>query len=291
MLEPGPFAVRIDSVADLGRAESWLLERHRGDLAVRSPTRRLRYLPAPLALGVSQATARMLMSEAAQVGLSTTLIHTQRLGGPSLSASPATLFELLGALGGHFLGVVVMGVLLRILGLPPLSLFALPAVLGLIGLIPAWIYVRKPLLRRLNAKVRPPIAEDHAALRGRLAALQNERSRRLAASAIARVAPLLLEPLRDFGSQKEHALDALDRALSAIAAADAHLSHLLARPRAALGHDLAQAEARASTGDAEAVARRAELEVEKRALAEVGIAHDLEVRTALAAIAEISAIP
>lgn len=289
-LSPGGYAVRIDAVADPRKAVRWLTERHAGALRLR-PTllaRRLHYLPAPLAVGVSQASARQLISEASAAELTATLVHSRTLGGPRLVASPATTYEMLAAMGLHAVLVMLSAVLLSALGASAELFTAAPAVWGIVGIAAAALYARRPLLRpEAEPPAKPhPVLEE---LRRRLSGLHHDRSRRLASAAIARAAPLLLAEDQEAKLDADRATErALLMTLDHVVEADQHLSLLMARPRAALSQDLLQAEARAASGDAQATERHAELEVEKQSLVVVGILHDQAVRAALLGLKDIA---
>lgn len=289
-LAPGDYAVRIDAVADPHRARRWLEERHRDVLRVWGALliRRLHYLPAPLAVGVSQASARQLISEASAAQVTVTLVHSRSLGGPRLLASPATTFEMLGAMGLHLLLVLITAVILRSLPASVEVFYAMPAAYGIAGVAAAALYARRAILR-VNAGASSNPSRTLEELRGRLRALQHGRSRRLASAAIARAAPLLLRADRGRSLDPDGLTErALMATLAHVTEADVHLSLILARPRSALAQDLAQAEARAAAGDARALDRMAELEVEKQSLVEAGILHDQAVRSALLGLRDIA---
>jgi len=144
-------------------------------------------------------------------------------------------------------------------------------------------YVRRPLL---SISKKRAISAPHPSLRWiahALSLLSTERSRKLAAAAVARAAPVLLG---DVHGVREHAqadaLEALDAAIAAAREVDVHRLALDARPRSALRADRLEAEAR---GDDE---RLEELALEETAVTDASIAHDLAVRRCLESCGWIS---
>jgi serine/threonine protein kinase len=294
-LEPGLHAVQIDRIDDLDRVLKWLSRRHGAALRGRSPAvlkERLHFQPVPLAVGVSRQSAEQLASEAIEAGAQPLVIETRRLGGPSLKASEATTMEALAAIGLHFIATIGLGLLLAVLGQPLVVLLSLPGIVGALGIgIGVW-YTRRPVLVvREELAARSPFPGDLRRSAQVLGSLQHERSRRLAAQAIARAAPILIGDGAGIpGDAAREVLERLEAALGAVRDSDTHLAYLLARPRAKLAHEMESAKARADLGDPAALDALRTLEDEKRELTESAIAYDVSVRAALDACAEISAL-
>lgn len=280
-LDAGSFAVQILEVDNPRTAATWLRRRYPEQLvAPRWLERRLGNPPVPLAVGVSERTAESLVAQARDAGCRAEILRARAVLGPALRVPSASPAEILGAAGLHFSAVMAAGLAISLVGGPGTLLFALPAALGVAGVGAAARYARRPLL-----EVRPEAADGatRAALeevRDALAKLETTRARRLAAAAVARATPALIDGA---GGTSREVQEALRRALERVKAVDRYALSLRARSRAKLRAALASAE---RAGDEAAVQA---LEAEIDALTQAGVAHDLAVRDALEGCREISA--
>ena len=84
------------------------------------------------------------------------------------------------------------------------------------------------------------------------------------------------------------ALVTLEDAIARATELDTHLRALESRSRTRLALEMETTRARADQGDARAVDRLAELEIEKRELTDISVAHDLAARRALTSCQEIT---
>jgi len=248
----------VDVAWSLSAGPAWLTRRHPEALAVASTAlleRRLALTPVPLAIGLSSASAEQLASEAREAGATPVVIHTRRLGGPSIRAARATNMEMLSFIGAHFALTMGLSALLVEMGMRMQSLAKIPDGIAIVGIAAAILYTRRPLVRCQNeAKSAPHPAV--ARIRQALGELTQDRTRRLAAQAVSRAAPVLLGDLAGLpSSASATAIEALEEAVSAARAAEHHLVLLL-----------------------------------ESQLTEAAIAHDLEVRRALASSAHITDI-
>lgn len=106
---------------------------------------------------------------------------------------------------------------------------------------------------------------------------------------MARAAPVLLGDTAGLATQAPaDALEALDLALTAVAAADAQLTALHRLPRARLGAELIAARGRVERQVPGAIEALAALERDQAAHLEAAVAHDLAVREALDATEAIA---
>ena len=262
-LKPGPYAVQLTRVRDPERTARWLKSRYGHALKKGLVTIRLRHTPTPLVVGAAPASAEQLAEEARKTDADAEVIRARAVLGARLQVANATIAEALSALALHFIATLLLGPILVLLGAKFTSLALLPAAIGAVGIIGARRYVRRPLLLCKGERPQPQL--DRAQLQARLSALKNDRARRLAASAIARAAPILLGDLQGLPKAAHHdAMDALDRALTAAAQADAQLSYLSKRSRARLGAQISAAQAQLEAGKPEAQDKLHELEQEKK---------------------------
>ena len=287
-LSPGRHTVRLLTVPDPEQAVAWLQACHRSRLRGGGvPLDRLWLPPVVLARRIARASASRLVEEAAAVGAAAEVKRSRRLaldaGLPS-----ATTRGALAAVGAHVLAVAVLGGLLGWARVPLVFLGLLPAAVGLAGWMVVRLWLSRPLLRP-NRGARSEARTDHEAVRQRLAGLETPRAKALAARAVHRAAPALTGDIaRQAAGAPDDVAAALEEALSAAEAVDAHAARLEQRPRARLTADLETARAAEARGEPGAVARVHELEEESRELAAAGTAHDLEARRALEATAAIS---
>lgn len=294
-LRTGPYAVQIESVDNASGVAAWLLRRHSQLLRTRSGKlleRRFHYLPAPLAVGVCRLSAEQLAAEAARVGASATVIRTRRLGGPSLRASEASTLETLGALAAHLVLTCLLGLALGAAGVGWPATVGLPGVVGIAGVFAVWLYTRRSLLRvRVDERDRPQFTARVLRLAERLKRLEHERSRRLAAQAFARAAPVVLGDLEGLGPGIGAAvIELLEDAIDQVAQVDVHTAGMEARSRAELAHRMDAAQLRLERGDEQARQDLGVLQIERDELVEVALAHDVCVRRALELSAEIAAL-
>jgi tRNA A-37 threonylcarbamoyl transferase component Bud32 len=285
-LTAGPYAVQLDEIADAERCEAWLRSRYAEALTTRPAWLRARLdmAPVPLIVNASQASAERLAAEARELGCSAKVIRARTVIGAKLDPSAARGREVLLASALHLGAVAAVGFALAAVGVDFAQLSALPAVLGLVGLIPARAYARRPLLRcdrGIASRARP---WDTALLpvRERMGQLRTDRARHLVASAFVRAAPALLGEGAALASDSlADVLALLGRAVEAALVLDAQVAVLSTRSRSRLAEATASARARAARGAPEAEAALARLEDERRELTEASLAHDLAARQLL----------
>jgi serine/threonine-protein kinase len=292
---PGPFAVQLTRIDDVGACFAWLRQRY-AKLFRTHPVwieQRLRHLPVPLVLGVSAATAEQLVAEAQDAGCKAEIVRARAVLGARIRGAQATRGEALVAAALHLAAVLATAALLATTSYAAVSFLA-PSPIAVLGMALAAWYVRRPVLS-LQRSRREQRADAHgsesvARVRAKLERLEHFRARKLAAAAVARAAPVLLEDVEGLSNAAiDDAHAGLERAVDAAARLDAHTAHLLARPRARLAVDVDAVKLRIATGDDDAVADLAQLESERDELAEVSLAHDLSAKQALEACADITA--
>jgi tRNA A-37 threonylcarbamoyl transferase component Bud32 len=290
-LTPGNVAVQLSAVPQPDACAAWLARRyaHAIPCSFGGLRTRLGRPPVPLVTGVSRASAERLAAEARELGCQAQVIRAHRIIGARLRASEAQPREVLVAAGLHLMTVLGAGIVALRLGFDMKEVCLLPAAVGLLGILGARSYVRRPLLRWWRRPAGETPRGQDAALRRTLAALGTDRARRLAASAISRAAPLLLSPGAGAGSaSRNDVLDALDQALEATLALDAQATLLARTSRSRLAAAIAEAEAQQARGQGEAAARLCTLQQELEEHTEASLAHDLAAREALDACRRIS---
>jgi serine/threonine-protein kinase len=288
-LVKGPYAVQATAVENVERTVRWLLRRHGGALATPPGlvARRLQLPPVPLVVGASRDTAEQVAAEAREAGCSTEVVRARAILGTRLRASDATAPEMASAAGLHLASVLALGTVCLFLGAAEFT-YLLPGLLALAGVGVAVWYVRRPVLKSQEAHAAPSgHRRRDAVLRKALGALKTDRARRLAAGAVARAAPVLVDP-HPLPREDQEVREALAQALEACGQVDAHAQVLRGRSRTRLAAELAEARARADLGDQEAVRRMVELEQERVEMVEVALAHDEAARRALEACASIT---
>ena len=262
VLRPGAYAVQILRVDPVAPVVAWLKHRHSAALDFPHAwlASRLAHPPVPLIVGVDRTTAEALCTQARAVGCEAEVVRAARLESLALRTPAARPVEIFSAAGLHLTGVLVIGGILIGLGAPAWAWAATPAVFGGVG---AWLaarYAKRPLLsvfKALGARRAHPSTDGIAA---RLQQLRSDQARRLAAAAVGRAAPLLMNDDEGLSAcRREEALAALDLALDIASELDAHHSVLTA-----------------GTGDS------------AREHAEVGAARDLAVRRGLEACEQIT---
>lgn len=285
-LEPGPYAVQVTEVSSPDRLSRWLSDRH-GDLMRHTKAaaiNRLHHLPAPLAVGICERSARQLAAEATDRGASVEVVRAWSFSGARLRAADARVSETVLALAFHVVVTVGLVALFASLGASWVGIGLAPVLAAVVGTVIVQWYVRIPLLR-VRAKDKVEATNDWTAtLRAKLSEIREPRARALAAVAVARASPLFAADSPNTDVQA-----ALFDAVDAAGQVDTHLSYLLARPRSRLAAELHVARRRAEGGNMEAVTEVQALEAERQELIEASLAHDLETRRALVACAEISA--
>lgn len=297
-LSPGPYAIQIDSIDDVGRCEAWLRARYGYALTTR-PTwlkSRLEMTPAPLITSASRQSAERLASEAREIGCAVKVVRARTIIGARLNVAGARPREMAAAGALHLSVVATVGAALAFFGVNFEALASLPAVVGIVGFIPVRAYSRRPLLRCTRSqRDDPEWAPILASLRERLGELQTDRARRLTASAFARAAPALLGGGSALAGEAVHdVLDALERAVSSSVAVDVQAIFLRTRSRSRLAEGITVAKARAArcekdTDESEELLRELNRLEEKRLeLTEASLAHDLAARQALDACEAIS---
>jgi hypothetical protein len=286
-LEAGPYAVQVVGVEAPGTLADWLHTRHPTLLrrTVVGATSRLRHLPAPLAVGLSERSARQLAAEAEDVGADVEVVRAWGFVGAKLEASSATLPETLVALLFHLIVTLALVLTFAWLDTGWIVVSLAPLLGALLGVVAVQPYIRVPLLRLPRGESEVGGATWTEDLRARLGSLEQPKARALAATAIARASRMLSSPQSPAPDAQEALLDAVDAA----ARADVHLRLLMARPRSRLAAELVVAQRQVEAGNTGARELVRALEQEKEALLEASIAHDLETRRALAACTEISA--
>jgi tRNA A-37 threonylcarbamoyl transferase component Bud32 len=283
-LEPGPFAVQILEVRDPAAAAAWLRRRYADHLVThRWLERRLANPPAPLVVGASERSAESLASQARDAGCRAEVLRARAVLGPALRIPAASAPEIMGASALHFGGVMVAGLAVALAGGPAWTLFALPAAVGAGGVGLAARYARRALLAVRPRGRAGPAPLDLAPLQARLQRLESAHARRLAAAAVARATPILIQDAAGLPQgAAEDVQSALHDALAAVEEVDAHQRTLARSPRGRLRSALARAEA----SHPEEVAK---LKAELQVLTETSVAHDLAVRRALEACRGITA--
>ncbi|MCB9648570.1 MAG: serine/threonine protein kinase [Deltaproteobacteria bacterium] len=283
-LEVGPFAVQILEVREPAVAAAWLRRRYAPHLVThRWLERRLANPPVPLVVGVSERSAESLASQARDEGCRVEVLRGRAVLGPALRVPAASAPEIMGASALHFGGVMAAGLALVLAGAPAWALFALPAAVGAGGVGMAMRYARRALLvvHPRGDSGRVPL--ELSALQARLQRLSSTRARRLAAAAVARATPILIQDAEGLpAGAAEDVQVALREALAAVEEVDAHQRVLAQTPRARLRTALARAEAH----HPEEVA---ELKATLQVVTDTGVAHDLAVRRALEACRGITA--
>ncbi len=287
-LEAGPYAVQIVEVKEPGAFARWLSRRH-SELTRRSvagATSRLRHLPAPLAVGVSERSAHRLAAEAADVGAKVEIVRAWGFVGARVEGSAATAMETCVAMFFHLVVTLALMVLAAWAGAGWIAVAVTPLVGALLGVVALQPYIRLALLRLPRAQVEDERADWTGPLRASLGTLEKPRARALAAAAVTRASSMLTGARAPSAEAQAALFDAVDAAKRA----DIHLRLLMARPRSRLAAELVVAQRQAEGGSAEARLRVNALEEEKERLLAASIAHDLETRRALAACTEISAV-
>lgn len=286
-LLPGPYAVQLNEVRDVDGCMKWLLRRHGESLATRRTmvARRLPHTPVPLVVGASFESAEQLVAEAREAGCKAEIVRARAIIGAKLQPAAATPGEMVAAAALHFLATSLLGVLFVLMG-EAWAPAGMPGIVAAVGILVAWWYVRRPLLR---CSVEDKDASQQSMLdvvRKKLKGLTTDRARKLAAGAVARAAPAL----EDTAAQRQQpVVDSLLKALDSIAQLDAHAAFLMGRSRSRLAAEIADASARAERHDPTAIEDLARLEQERKELTEVALAHDLAARNVLEATEAISA--
>ncbi len=284
-LERGAYAVQILEVERPAVAARWLAHRYSTALRLdkRLIEKRLATLPAPLVVGVSQKTAEALASAARLAGCRVEVVRTRSVLGPALRVPAFSAGQILYGMGMHFLAVLGLGTAAILFGAGEEVVTALPFVVGGAGGAAALWWARAPMLSVDAFEARAYVHPTLARITERLRTLEHPRARRLAAGAVARIAPLLLAD--DAGlsrAAQDDAFTALDEALDAAETLDTHQSVLAAQPRARLRAKAAKLDADADPEEVRAL-ERANAEI-----GEIAVAHDLAARRALEATEAIS---
>ncbi len=291
-LAPGHHAVQLKRVAESARCAEWLRQRYPEAVALRPEALRARLArtPVPLAVDVSAATAEQLAAEAREAGAEPEILRARAFIGARIDPSAATLAELVVAAALHLVAAVGLGQAAIAFGASLGVVASAPVAASLLGVLLARLYTRRPLLRR-QRRASLLLEDESDRVRTRLERLQTERGRRLAASAVARAAPILTSAPDGLPAETRHAVhEALESALDAALAMDAQAVYLEGRSRSRLAQELAQAESQAELGDPAAVDTLARLRLERSERVQASLAHDLAARQALEAIERISAL-
>jgi serine/threonine-protein kinase len=291
-LAPGHHAVQLTRIASTARCAEWLRARYPEAVVLRPEALRTRLerTPVPLAVDVSPATAEQLAAEAREAGAEPEILRARAFVGARIDPSAATPVELIVAAGLHLVATVGLGKLGIALGATLGVVAAAPVAVSLLGVILARIYTRRPLLRH-QRRASLLLEDESERVRSRLARLETERGRRLAASAVARAAPILTAAPDGLPAETRGAIhEALDAALDAALAMDAQAAYLEGRSRSQLAQELAQAESQAALGDPAALDTLARLRQERGERVQASLAHDLAARQALEAIEHVSAL-
>jgi tRNA A-37 threonylcarbamoyl transferase component Bud32 len=293
-LSAGPFAVQLDKIVDVKACAEWLATRYAPSLRIQRGLleRRLAMTPVPLVVNASAASAEQLAAEGRAAGCEVEVVRARAVLGARIKASAASLTELFAAAVLHGAAVMAVGALGVVVFRWDIQVLKfLPPLMAVLGIGVAARYVRRPILTCEGAghgALATPFTEK---LRRQLALLKTDRARRLAAAAVARAAPLLLEePLPLRAVEREEVFVLLERAVDAAVGMDAHCQYLATRSRSKLGADMEEAQTRAALGDAQAVDRVAELSVERQGMLDAALAHDLSARVALEACAGITGV-
>lgn len=285
-LEPGPFAVQLLEVPDPDVVARWIDQRHSGAARARgyALTERLRRAPVTLVLNASETTAEAIAAQARELGCQAIVVRARRVVGPSLRIPAATENEIVVASFLHFAVVAVVGLIFVLSAVLPWLDRLLPVAVAAAGVYGVLAYVRRPLLSIAKKRAQRPTHPMLPAIARTLAELKSDRSRTLAAAAVSRAAPVLLDDVRGLEPTAQlEVLDGLELAIQSASDADLHRAALEARPRAQLRADRLEAEAHRDED------RLAVLAVEESAITETSVAYDLSVRRALEACEAISA--
>lgn len=291
-LAPGHHAVQLTRIASTARCAEWLRARYPEAVVLRPEALRARLerTPVPLAVDVSPATAEQLAAEAREAGAEPEILRARAFIGARIDPSAATPVELVVAAALHLVVTVGLGKLGIALGATLGVVATAPVAVSLLGVLLARLYTRRPLLRR-QRRASLLLEDESERVRSRLERLQTERGRRLAASAVARAAPILTVAPDDLPAETRGAIhEALESALDAALAMDAQAAYLEGRSRSQLAQELAQAEAQAALGDLAALDTLARLRQERGERVQASLAHDLAARQALEAIERVSAL-
>lgn len=282
-LERGAYAVQILEVERKALAARALADRYGTALRMDASllTKRLATLPAPLAVGVSSNTAEALASAARSAGCRVEVVRTRSVLGPALRVPSFSAGQILYGMGLHFLAVLGLGTVAILFGASDDAVTAVPFGVGAIGAAAALWWSRAPILSVEAFEARAFVHPKLEPIAARLRRLAHPRSRRLAAGAVARIAPLLMAD--DGGlsvASQEDAFAALDEALDAAETLDTHQAVLATQPRARLRALAARTEV-----DSEEHRR---IERAHREISDLAVAHDLAARRALEATELIS---
>ncbi|MBI2375515.1 MAG: serine/threonine protein kinase [Deltaproteobacteria bacterium] len=268
-IQPGPFAVEVVETKEPGAALGFLARRRR-ELVPSSLAERLEQPPFPLAVGVSEASAELLVAEAARAGLRAEIVRAGAFGPPLRLAAPrpSEVFRLAGL---HLAAVLTLAVSGGAAGAPALALRALPFVVTA-AILFAWLKrARRPMIPIPT----DPESTPHPALAGlaiRLESLRSPRSRGIAAGAIARAAPVLLGDVKGLpDAAQEEALAQLELAVDSSVEADRMAEAITKHQRGAHGRDVVV--------DARDAALRHDLAVRRALEAAESITRALGVRT------------
>ncbi|MEM7675987.1 MAG: serine/threonine-protein kinase [Myxococcota bacterium] len=252
-LRSGEFAVQLLRIDRVTSVVAWLQHRHASVLQTPRAglLRRLRQPPIPLVVGVDRATADVLASQARRAGCEVEVVRASRRESRALRTPTAMPREIFAAAGLHMAAVCGVGVLAIAFGAPTWLWLSLPTVFGGLGAWWAARYTRRPLLKVAD-EARVEAHRVVSTLSDRLAALRTDRARRLAAAAVKRAAPLLLDDGAGLDrARTREALAALDDALEAAGDLDAHeqvlkstpIEEVKERAEVAAAYDLATARA------------------------------------------------
>jgi hypothetical protein len=291
-LEPGPYSVWLTDIPDPIGVQSWLEARHMAALNGGSGwlLGRLSWESGPVAL-VSQASlasAERLKAEAIDAGAKAEVLRVKKLKHAWRVLAHASVGELKLAALAHAAVVLGAGAFLAASGAELSTLLSLPLLVLVGGFFLGERFIRRPLLSAESAEGPAAPSSELERVLNKLRRLKSQRARRIAASAVARAAPALGPgPLAEEDRQRIHSV--LSEALNAALEIDAHAPLLMGSSRVTLGEQIKDAEAAVERGVPGAVDRRAALEVERSALTEVALAHDLAARRALEACVTLSA--
>ncbi len=294
-LEKGPYAVQLAQVPDAARCAQWLQTRHGESLRVPAHTlaAQLRSLPVPLATGVSESTAERLQAETHEAGCQSEIVRARSVGHGRLRAAGLSAAQVSAACLVHFLGVSLFALVSVAAGAPLWVTLSLPVALAAIGIWLAQRLVRRPLLRRPEARAAAPrlVPGRIRRIQTALSEIETDRARSLAASAVLRAAPVLSGDTAGLPSSAEgEVLDHLEAAVRAARDVDAHARLLLDTSRSRLLAQLEQARRAVERGEPDAGVRVSELEARRAGLLEASLAHDTAARESLGRCAAISSL-
>lgn len=228
-LEAGSYSVQLLELSDVRTFGAWLERRHpdRLQLSHRELRLRLRNTPTPIATNVCERSAESITRAVRASGGRAEIIKARRLLGPALTTSTASPAEILAACALHATITVGAGfIAAQAFGASITMLASIPVAVAAIGILAARWWTRRPLLTGLPE----PTLHDDATLDFVAAALRNlksPRARRLASSAVARAAPLLVDTTMRFDdTTRRLILDSLARAIAAAADVDVHRAAL-----------------------------------------------------------------